>query len=177
MAHHLYGIVPVRGPKPSVSAWTRALQRTIADIHRRGRVAIVEGSSFGLASAAARIARSRADGLVLGVDWKPSAALAKKVHARVEEAWSAGLVEETDAALAAGLGDCWVMRRSVVYPDVVAHLRGKQSHEAAQQRIVAGVLAAARVQHRQFQGVSGVRWLPSASLPAAGAVAPDLALA
>lgn len=155
---HLFGVLhPTAGP-PDVGWWCAALERVVADVRARGRVPVVEGSSFGLASAAARLAARTPGAVTLGLRWRSAAVLGDQVAARVDRAWDAGLVDETDRALQAGWGESWVMRRSVVFPAVVDHLAARCTRAAACERVGDAVVAAAQTQALKFEALSGVRW-------------------
>lgn len=156
---HLYGGLDPRVDVPRVAPWFDALHGVLDGIHARGRAAIIEGSSYGLASAAASVAAWRG-GLVIGVNLALDHLHRARVHARVGQALAAGLLDETRMALAAGLRDSWPLQRSVVYREVIHFLDGDRSFDAAQERITDGVLGAASVQRRKFAGLSGVRWFP-----------------
>lgn len=159
---HLFGCVPADGRPPDVGVCLRWLERVVAEVRTRGRVPVVEGSSFGLASAAAGLAGRTPGGVVLGLRWRRSDPLADRVAGRVAAACGAGLLDETEWGLSQGLEHGWVMQRSVVFPAMVDHLRGRCSLDTACARVGHAVTAAAAVQSRKFAGVEGVRWFDSA---------------
>ncbi len=159
---HLFACVPADGRPPSVGMWLRWLERVVADVRSRGRVPVVEGSSFGLASAAARLAARTPGSAVVGLRWRRSDVLADRVAARVSAACGAGLLDETAWGLSQGLEHGWVMQKSVVFPAMVDHLRGRCTLDTACARVGDAVTAAAAVQSRKFAGVEGVRWFDHA---------------
>lgn len=158
LRRHLYACVAPDGALPSVGVWARWLKAVVTDVRRRGRVPIVEGSSFGLASAAAALATRTPMSRVLGLRWRDQAGLSERVATRVAAACGAGLIAETKAALAAGLGESWVMRKSVVYPHVVSHLKGLCTQQEACARIGEAAVVAASVQYQKFRRLRGVTW-------------------
>ena len=162
LPRHLYACVPRDAAPPPVGLWRQWLKTTVAAVRARGRVPVVEGSSFGLASAAAALAARTPGARVLGLRWRDRHGLEQRVAQRVAAACDAGLLAETEAALADGLEDSWVMRKSVVYPHMVAHLRGERTLGAACGSVGAAVVRAARVQAAKFKTVRGVRWFDEA---------------
>ena len=162
LPRHLYGCLPARASLPSVATWAAWLDRVVRDVRSRGRVPIVEGSSFGLTAAAARLATRTPGSHVIGLRWSSAQGLSQRVAHRVQLACEAGLLDETEAAVADGLADTWVMRRSIVYGPMMAHLRGEASLSAACDEVGYLVVEAARVQDRKFCTLAGVRWYSGA---------------
>ena len=172
LPRHLYGCLPARASLPSVGTWATWLDRVVRDIRSRGRVPVVEGSSFGLTAAAARLAARTPGSQVVGLRWASRQGLAQRVAQRVHLACEAGLLDETEAAVADGLADTWVMRRSIVYRPMMAHLRGEASLSTACDEVGSLVVEAARVQHRKFGTLFGVPWYPDATSAKAAVIRP-----
>lgn len=154
---HLYGGLDPHTDVPDVGLWLARLDDALRGIHARRRVAIVEGSSFGLASAAAAVA-ARRHGLVVGLDLVEDPARRARGRRRVAVACAAGVLDETRNALRRGLRDSWPLRRSVVYRTLVDHLDGRVDLDVACERAADGVLAAAAAQRAKFRTLQGVRW-------------------
>ena len=158
---HLYGVLPPgRREAPDVGAWVTWMLARVDHLRRRGLVPIIEGSSFGLASAALHVLRARGARVgALGLVWDEEQTLEARLERRVARAISAGVVDETQALLARGLGDSYVMRKGVVYQPLVSYLRGRCDLTEACRTIVTGCVQAAHAQLHKFQQLRGVRWL------------------
>ena len=89
----------------------------------------------------------------------PAAETARRVAARVDAQFAAGLLEEVRAALAAGLPEDAHPLRGLVYRQVVEHLRGERGERATRELIVRENLRYARRQLIWFRKEPNLRWI------------------
>ncbi|WP_069386899.1 tRNA (adenosine(37)-N6)-dimethylallyltransferase MiaA [Cellulosimicrobium cellulans] len=89
------------------------------------------------------------------------AVLDARVGGRVARMWDEGLVDEVRRLDAAGMGR--TARRAVGYAEVLAHLRGETSEEAAREAVAANTRRLARKQMGWFGRDPRVRWLDARS--------------
>ncbi|MBD8079227.1 tRNA (adenosine(37)-N6)-dimethylallyltransferase MiaA [Cellulosimicrobium arenosum] len=96
------------------------------------------------------------------------AALDERVAGRVARMWELGLVDEVRRLDGAGMGR--TARRAVGYAEVLAHLRGETTQDAAREAVVANTRRLARKQMGWFGRDPRVHWLDARS-PRLGAEA------
>ena len=89
----------------------------------------------------------------------PPADTARRVAARVDAQFAAGLLEEVRAALAAGLPEDAHPLGGLVYRQVVEHLRGERDERATRELIVRENLRYARRQLIWFRKEPNLRWI------------------
>ncbi|MBD5788128.1 tRNA (adenosine(37)-N6)-dimethylallyltransferase MiaA [Cellulosimicrobium terreum] len=89
------------------------------------------------------------------------AVLDERVRTRVEHMWDQGLVDEVRGLDAAGMGR--TARRAVGYAEVLAHLRGEITEDAAREAVAAGTRRLARKQMGWFGRDPRVHWLDARS--------------
>jgi tRNA dimethylallyltransferase len=98
----------------------------------------------------------------LGVD-RPD--LAERIAVRVDRMWAAGLVDEVRALEARGLRDGVTASRALGYAQVLAHLDGTLTEDAAREATVVATRRFARRQRAWFRRDPRIRWLdPSGDL-------------
>jgi tRNA dimethylallyltransferase len=98
--------------------------------------------------------------LQIGLDCD-RAVLDARVEGRVERMWAQGLVDEVRRLDAAGMGR--TARRAVGYAEVLAHLHGETSEDAAREAVAANTRRLARKQMGWFGRDPRVRWLDAQS--------------
>ena len=89
----------------------------------------------------------------------PSADTARRVKARVEAQFAAGLLDEVRRALAAGLPEDAHPLGGLVYRQVLEHLRGLRDERATRELIVRENLRYARRQLIWFRKEPNLRWI------------------
>ena len=89
----------------------------------------------------------------------PRADTARRVAARVDAQFAAGLLDEVRAALAAGLPEDAHPLGGLVYRQVVEHLRGERDERATRELIVRENLRYARRQLIWFRKEPNLRWI------------------
>jgi tRNA dimethylallyltransferase len=97
----------------------------------------------------------------------PAADLERRIEARTRAMWAGGLVEETEAILAAGFDPELPALRSIGYGEAQLYLQGALDRDAA---IAATVLATRRYAKRQrtwFRGLADAVWLDGGESAAA----------
>lgn len=95
----------------------------------------------------------------VALDWE-RAALRAHLGRRVERMYAQGLLEETEAALAAGVPDDAPGLRTIGYRDAVAYLRGATSRAAAIERTTTDTRRYAKRQRNWFRHEPAVAWRP-----------------
>ncbi|GAB4195576.1 MAG: hypothetical protein OHK0013_01920 [Sandaracinaceae bacterium] len=161
VATHLIGGRDAQAGALSVGEYGAALEATLDGLAANGRAAVIEGCSFGFGHVAARAVRARG-GTVIGIAPRFEG-LRARVERRLQEALRDDLEREAMEATRPDLLDTFVVQRSVVLRPLVDWLGGRASRQAALDRIVEGVLSAARSQHAKFLRLSGVRWIDPSS--------------
>lgn len=89
------------------------------------------------------------------------AVLDARVAGRVDRMWAEGLVDEVRRLDAAGMGR--TARRAVGYAEVLAHLRGETTEDAAREAVAANTRRLARKQMGWFGRDPRVHWLDAQS--------------
>ena len=111
----------------------------------------------------------------IGLRWD-RAELARRIDARVHAMISAGLVGEVESILAAG-GFSRSAGQAIGYKEIVGHLRGQLSLDAAVDQVIVRTRRFATRQLRWFQRDPRVRWIDVETDPVAEAVPTVLAAA
>jgi tRNA dimethylallyltransferase len=94
----------------------------------------------------------------IGVDID-RATLAARIERRVTGMFDAGLVEEVERLLAAGLAGTRTAAMAIGYREVAAYLRGELTLEQARERTVTATRRFARRQDQWFRKDPRVRWV------------------
>jgi tRNA dimethylallyltransferase len=94
----------------------------------------------------------------LWVDWPE---LDRRIEARVDAMFGAGLVAEVAALAARGLRDGRTASRALGYAQVLAYLDGLISADEAREQTVVATRRFARRQHRWFARDRRIIWLPA----------------
>jgi tRNA dimethylallyltransferase len=93
--------------------------------------------------------------------WAPAADLHRRLEDRVERQLEAGLVRETECALAAGVPDHAPVLSGIGTAEAVAHLRGKLPASELRGRILSANRRYARRQLAWLRRQPGLRWFPA----------------
>jgi len=86
--------------------------------------------------------------------------LDRRIEARVEAMFEAGLVEEVERLLDEGLAEGRTASRAIGYREVMAHLAGELTLEEAKQRTVVATRQFARRQDAWFRKDPRITWIP-----------------
>src|SRR5690606_10716801 len=86
--------------------------------------------------------------------------LDRRIEARVEAMFEAGLVGEVERLLAEGLAEGRTASRAIGYREVMAHLAGDLTLEEARERTVIATRQFARRQDAWFRKDPRIRWIP-----------------
>jgi tRNA dimethylallyltransferase len=95
--------------------------------------------------------------LSLALD-RPRAELHRRIDARVDEMFAAGLVAETQRLLAAGYAPTLPAMTSLGYREVIAYLAGELTLAAAAERVKLETHRFVRHQATSFRKLDGLRW-------------------
>jgi tRNA dimethylallyltransferase len=93
----------------------------------------------------------------IGVRWR-RADLALRIESRIQDQLRRGFLAQTEALLEAGLPAEAPGLQTLGYRELLAHLRGEISLEAATDRIALRTRQLAKRQETWFRAVEGVRW-------------------
>ena len=106
----------------------------------------------------------------------PSDDLARRIEARFERMLAAGLLDEVEALLARPAGWSRTARQAVGYRELLEHVEGQTSLEAATAAAISATRRLARRQRAWYRRDPRVRWIESDEqlVGAAAQVGPDL---
>lgn len=93
--------------------------------------------------------------------WAPAAMLSRRLEERVERQLEAGLLEETELALAGGVPYAAPPLSGIGAAEAVAHLRGKLSAEELPRRMLGSNRRFARRQLAWLRRDPSLRWFPA----------------
>jgi tRNA dimethylallyltransferase len=108
--------------------------------------------------------------LLLALD-RPRAELHRRIDARVDEMFAAGLVAETQRLLAAGYDPALPAMTSLGYREVIAYLAGELTLAAATERVKLETHRFVRHQATSFRKLDGLRWFDLTQQPEAEVLA------
>jgi tRNA dimethylallyltransferase len=144
------------------SGWPNSTRRV-----RRGSTCATRGGCCGrwrsYCSPASRkwiwraASRRRTASCLLALD-RPRAELHRRIDARVDEMFAAGLVAETQRLLAAGYAPTLPAMTSLGYREVIAYLAGELTLAAAAERVKLETHRFVRHQATSFRKLDGLRW-------------------
>jgi len=155
---HLYEILPPEeSPLDETEFGVRAAT-LVQDIARRGALPIVEGCYHRYAQALIS-ATPDIPWIQAGIRWSPGVNVPELVATRVNEVfYNRRGIEEVRAALEQGYRETYVMRFGSMVRPLVEYLDGQISLEAAQDKAVVEILAAAYKALRRFLEFPSVIW-------------------
>jgi len=155
---HLYGTLDINDTLPTPKEYLQLARRTVDDIQSRGGRVLLEGCSrsYNMVLISSGVLQFRP---FIGLEWEDIDALVERIGIRTARFFQDGLVEETEQALAGGLADTYIMRKSCIYQPAIDHLRGNDSFEACQKKIRDNLLRIAQEQHQTYRRVRGIHWI------------------
>lgn len=108
---------------------------------------------------ASRLAPPRWPYVKIALDYSDRADLYGRIDARVDRMFEAGLVAETEALLAAGVGEKATSMQAIGYKELVPALRGETTLETAREDIKRASRRYAKRQLSWLRGAADVRWI------------------
>ena len=105
----------------------------------------------------------------------PREELDRRIAARVDRMWAAGLVDEVRALAARGLREGATASRALGYRQVLDHLDGRCTEQEARDETVRATRKFARRQETWFRRDPAIHWLPALSPAPDAAASPDAA--
>ena len=137
---------------------------------RTVRALEVAMANSGEQAAGGRRATAPANPLVVGVRWERSA-LRQRIATRLDQRLSAGLVEEVERLMAAGIGVDRLNQLGMEYRHVSQYLTGQVTHEQMRDDLLRSIGQLAKRQETWFRGMARrgipVHWVEGQSMAAA----------
>lgn len=152
-SQELHGRLRERDPEAAAAILPSNGRRIV----RALEVIELTGRPFGATLPARKYFYGRA--IQIGLD-VPRDVLDERIERRVDQMWSAGLIDEVRALEGAGLRDGRTASRALGYAQVLRYLSGELSEVQARDEVVRATRRFARRQDSWFRKDDRIRWIP-----------------
>lgn len=122
---------------------------------------VVELTGMPFAASAPTIGEPRWGTVLVGVD-RATAELDRRIEARTEQMFAAGLLDEVRALVAAGIRTGVTAQRAIGYAQVLSHLDGEYDLREATERTLIGTRRYVRRQRSWFRRDRRIHWVDGA---------------
>lgn len=122
---------------------------------------VVELTGMPFAASAPTIGEPRWGTVLVGVD-RATAELDRRIEARIEQMFAAGLLDEVRALVAAGIRTGVTAQRAIGYAQVLSHLDGEYDLREATERTLIGTRRYVRRQRSWFRRDRRIHWVDGA---------------